>query len=105
MTFAWLTPQRPVVLDWAQEGKLFRSNMGMLQLLMASVMTRTPMTLSMNPARAWGKESQSECMGAELGQHLSLRYSHVLGALSLAELSLGSPPLSLTCSTRRCPYH
>lgn len=52
MTFAWLTPQRPVVLDWAQEGKLCRSNMGMLQLLMASVMTRTPMMLSMNPARA-----------------------------------------------------
>lgn len=93
------------MLDWAQEGKLCRSNMGMLQLLMASVMTRTPMTLSMNPARAWGEESQSECVGAEQGQHLALRYSQVLRDLSLAKLSLGSPPLSLTCSTRRCPYH
>lgn len=93
------------MLDWAQEGKLCRSNMGMLQLLMASVMTRTPMMLSMNPARAWGEESQSERVGAELGQHLSLRYSRVLGALLLAKLSLGSPFWSLTCGTRRRPHH
>lgn len=91
------------MLDWAQEGKLCRSNMGMLQLLMASVMTRTPMMLSMNPARAWGEESQSECVGTELGQHLSLRYSRVLGALLLAKLSLGSPFWSLTCGTRHVP--
>lgn len=37
-----------------------RLKMGKLQLLMASVMTSTPMMLSKNPARAWQEESPSE---------------------------------------------
>ena len=39
---------------------MYRLKMGKLQLLMASVMTSTPMMLSRNPVRAWREESQSE---------------------------------------------
>lgn len=42
-----------VVLDWAQDGKVSRLKIGKPQLLMARVMTNTPMMLSRNPARAW----------------------------------------------------
>lgn len=49
-----------VALGKAQEGKVFRLKMGVLQVLMASMMTSTPMMLSRNPARTWFAENQGE---------------------------------------------
>lgn len=51
---------------------MYRLKMGKLQLLMASVMTSTPMMLSRNPVRAWCEESQSERPVAEPGQYPAL---------------------------------
>lgn len=56
--FSGLTLQEAVVLEWAQEGKVYRLKMGKLQLLMASVITSTPMMLSRKPALAWCEERQ-----------------------------------------------
>lgn len=75
-----------MVLEWAQEGKVCRLKMGKAQLLMASVMTSTPMMLSRNPARAWWEESQFNYADTE--QHIKC-LSSVPGcsrALPLAKL-------------------
>lgn len=49
-----------VALVKAQEGKVFRLKMAVLQVLMASMMTSTPTMLSRNPARTWFAENQCE---------------------------------------------
>lgn len=75
MVFDSLDTQWVEELEWAQEGKVYRLKMGKAQLLIASMMTSTPMMLSMNPARAWYAENQCEGAAAELGQHPSLQCS------------------------------
>ena len=58
--FGRLATQWVEELEWAQEGKVYRLKTGKAQLLIASMMTSTPMMLSMNPARAWYAENQCE---------------------------------------------
>lgn len=66
---------------------MYRLKMGKLQLLMASVMTSTPMMLSRNPVRAWREESQSERPVAEPGQYPALGVHGCSRALLPATLS------------------